>query len=569
MNFEDATKYLMKTDNLFSVSKRYINNVEYKVLKNIPKNLIELLTYAENKLSGKTYIVYNDRRITFDDYLNKVNLLSKCLVGRYKISPGDRVAIAMRNCPEYLICLMGIIKAGGVAVLLNAWWTSEELKYGFKDSGALLSFVDPERHSRIKRFKGELNLTEILVSSEYESSRNFKSENFEQLISEKYSFPDFPKLNLKETDEFAIMYSSGSTGHPKGVVLTHIGAMNAIFSWKMFIEISKLTTNGSRSSLDFEPAILCATPLFHVTASHPTFFLSLAIGAKIVLMHKWNPYIALELIKKENVTRFLGVPTMTADMANANKELSLELPSLHYLGSGGAKRPENQVQEQSDIFPKASLASGWGMTETNALGLGVIGEDYLKRPYSTGKLYPPIQELKIIDPLGAEVAKGSAGELCIKSVTNMKGYLNKESETKKILNEGWLRTGDQAKVDEEGFVTIIGRFKEIIIRGGENISCLEVEQVLHAFPDICEACVFPVPDERLGEDVGCLIYLYPKATLMLEDLRKFVAKRLSKFKNPKNFWISLNPLPRGATDKIDKKLILELCVKKGKFTQLN
>ena len=151
----------------------------------------------------------------------------------------------------------------------------------------------------------------------------------------------------------------------------------------------------------------------------------------------------------------------------------------------------------------------------------------------------------------------------------MKGYLNKESETKKILNEGWLRTGDQAKVDEEGFVTIIGRFKEIIIRGGENISCLEVEQVLHAFPDICEACVFPVPDERLGEDVGCLIYLYPKATLMLEDLRKFVAKRLSKFKNPKNFWISRNPLPRGATDKIDKKLISELCVKKGKFTQLN
>ena len=569
MNFEAATKYLMETDNLFSVRKKYINNVEYKVLKNIPKNLIELLTYAENMLSGKTYIVHGDRRITFDDYLNKVNALSKCLVDKYKICPGDRVAIAMRNCPEYLICLMGIIKAGGVAVLLNAWWTSEELKYGFKDSGALLTFVDPERYSRIKKFRNELKLTEIIVSSNHENSDNFHCDNFEELISKKDTFLDSTRLSLKETDEFAIMYSSGSTGRPKGVVLTHIGAMNAIFSWKMFIEISKMTSKGPRNSSDFDPAILCATPLFHVTASHPTFFLSLAIGAKIVLMHKWDPYIALKLIEKENVTRFLGVPTMTADMANANKELLLELPSLHYLGSGGAKRPENQVQEQSDIFPKASLASGWGMTETNALGLGVIGEDYLRRPYSTGKLYPPIQELKIIDSLGAEVAKGTAGELCIKSVTNMKGYLNKESETKEILNEGWLRTGDQAKVDEEGFVTIIGRFKEIIIRGGENISCLEVEQALHAFPVICEACVFPVPDERLGEDVGCLIYLYPKATLILEDLRKFVAKRLSKFKNPKNFWISLNPLPRGATDKIDKKLIAELCVKKDKFTQLN
>ena len=277
MNFEAATKYLMETDNLFSVRKKYINNVEYKVLKNIPKNLIELLTYAENMLSGKTYVVHGDRRITFDDYLNKVNALSKCLVDKYKICPGDRVAIAMRNCPEYLICLMGIIKAGGVAVLLNAWWTSEELKYGFKDSGALLTFVDPERYSRIKKFRNELKLTEIIVSSNHENSDNFHCDNFEELISKKDTFLDSPRLNLKETDEFAIMYSSGSTGHPKGVVLTHIGAMNAIFSWKMFIEISKLTAKSLRSSYDFEPAILCATPLFHVTASHPTFFLSLAM----------------------------------------------------------------------------------------------------------------------------------------------------------------------------------------------------------------------------------------------------------------------------------------------------
>ncbi len=569
MNFEAATKYVMETEKLFATEKRVINGIEYKVLQNIPKNLIELLTYAKKTLSGKTYIVCDKKRITFDDYTDKVDIISKALTRKYKIEKGDRVAVLMRNCPEYLISLMAIIKVGGVAVLLNGWWTSEELKYGFNDSGARLVFVDPERHTRIQKFKNEMGLEEIVIDTKKSKSKNLYDEIFDNLLSDKRNTLNFNEVSIEENDEFAIMYSSGSTGNPKGVILTHIGALNAIFSWKMFIEISKLTSKKITNVSKYEPAILCATPLFHVTASHPTFFLSLAIGAKIVLLNKWDPDKALKLIKKENITRFLGVPTMTADMAQANKKLFLKLPSLHYLGSGGAKRPETQVKEQSDIFPSTSLASGWGMTETNALGLGIIGEDYKKKPYSAGRLYPPIQELKIIDTNGKEVEIGQSGELCVKSIANMKGYLNKEEESRNILNNGWLKTGDKAVVDEEGCVTIVGRFKEIIIRGGENISCLEIEQVIHAFPGICEASVFSVPAERLGEEVGTLIYLYPDTDFILQDLRNFISERLAKFKNPKFFWRSLNPLPKGGTDKIDKTQIRELCVNKSAFIKLN
>ena len=569
MEYEAAVKYLKENNDLYQIENKVFGGVSYKVLSNIPKCLPDLLEYASPMLSGKTYIVYDKRRISYEQFLININKIAHSLINNFRIKKGDKVAIVMRNYPEYLMCLMGIIRAGGVAVLLNAWWTENELLYGFKDSGAKLAFVDLERYQRLKRVQKDLHLNLILISPELKPKKNTTFYCFEEILNEdKPSHsPNLPKV--EGSDEFAIMYSSGSTSFPKGVVLTNIGALNAIFSWKMFVEVHKLMNHKTEIKSDFEPAILCATPLFHVTASHPTFFLSLALGAKIVLMHKWDPQIALKLIDQEKITRFLGVPTMTADMTLANKSMQLKIPSLQYLGSGGAKRPAAQVSEQAIAFPNASLASGWGMTETNALGLGCIGYDYIRKPYSTGRLYPPIQQMKIIDQSGNEVQVGAAGELCVKSIANMKEYLNNESSTQATINGGWLRTGDKARVDGEGFVTILGRLKEVIIRGGENISCSEVEEVLYRYSSILEASVFAVPDDRFGEEVGALLFINPNSNINLQDLKKFLDLELAKFKHPKYHWISNSPLPRGGTDKINKTLIRELCVNKDYFSKLS
>ena len=566
MDYTAAVEYLQRSDALFHVEKRELNGVFYKVMPNIPKSLLELLEYAEPKLINKTYIVSGSERITYESFLHLINKTANSLVGTFGLSKGDKVAIAMKNCPEYLICLMGIIKAGGIAVLLNAWWTTEELEYGFRNSGAKIAFTDEERSQRIKIFQEKLEINLILVGLDKKINTLFI--NFPDFISGENSKASNTLPSVGDVDEFAIMYSSGSTSYPKGVVLTHIGALNATFSWKMFTEISKLMENESNKVAKFDPAILCATPLFHVTASHPTFFLSLALGAKLVLMHKWDPKKALKLINYEKITRFLGVPTMTSDLTIANQRLKMTLPSLSFLGSGGAKRPANQVQEQSTAFPQASLASGWGMTETNALGLGSIGKEYLNKPHSTGRLYPPIQEMKIIDRYGTEVSTGVAGELCVKSIANMKGYHNNKEDTDKILNKGWLRTGDKAAVDKDGFVTIIGRFKEIIIRGGENISCLEIEEILYNYPKIIEVSIFAVPQNRYGEEVGALIFIDPKTQFVLTDFIQFLCENLAKFKHPKHIWITTDPLPKGTTDKIDKKHIKKLCIESKTFRRL-
>ena len=559
---DQAAETVISTNPTFAVHNVEIRGVTYKAFKNTPENLRDMLKRAaEPQDNGNAdYLVFYDRRWTYSEYCRDIRKLTDVLQRIFNVQKGQPVAIAMRNCPELLQLMMAISSLGGIAVLLNAWWTTEELEYALQDSQAKLIFADADRLTRLTPLKDALGLT--LVGAGNGDAQT--SPGFSELMADA-SDAGWPDVEIQTDDDFAIVYSSGTTGHPKGVVLTHRGAINAVYSWLMQGEIAPLVDPPEPDAPEPpRPSYLVMTPLFHVTATHPLFLLSHVAGAKLTVMDKWDADEAVCLIDREQVTRLVGVPTQTADLRLAAERAGSSLASLEFIGSGGAKRPAAQVAELVETFPTANVATGWGMTETNANGIGLAGPEYVDRPGVAGRLFPPVQELRFLDDEGREVPQGEVGEITVKSPCNMRCYLNKPDATSEVFRDGWLRTGDLGFIDPDGFVTIVDRKKNIIIRGGENIACLDVEGALHRHPAVAEACAFAIPHDRLGEVVGAAVQLKPGERTLVGDLQSFLTDHIAKFKIPEQIWFWDTPLPRGATDKLDRRGIRQTCLKQLK-----
>ena len=556
---DEAIDYLCQSDRRFHKSAIEQHGITYPVFTHAPGTVIDML--RQNRAAHgdglDDYLVYENERWSYDSFCHDVCVLAERLKSEFGMAQGDRVAVAMRNFPEMLLLLLAIPAAGGVVVLLNGWWTTSELEYALDDCGAKLAFADEERFDRLLPLKESRALSLVAVRFEQEGFSTYRPEGKTGPV-----VVHWPEDAPNPDDDFAIMYSSGTTGEPKGVVLTHRGAVAASYSWLMSAAIAPLMMDPqTRAQRVVRPqSLLIVTPLFHVTATHPMFLLSIPLGAKVTLMYKWDPLKAADLIENEQVTRFLGVPTQTEDLLQAIEGSDRNLDTLSFLSSGGAKRPAAQVKPLQDRFPQAAIASGWGMTETNGLGLGISGPTYLARPEAAGQPYPCLQEVKIVDEEGDTLPLGEVGELTVKSIANMRCYLNKPEATREVLQNGWLRTGDLAQMDDEGFVTIVDRKKNIIIRGGENIACLEVEGALHKHPDIIEAVVFSVPHARLGEAVGAAVQTGPDASLTEDAVGRFLSEHLAAFKIPAHYWFSSDPLARGATGKTDRKSIQAACL---------
>jgi long-chain acyl-CoA synthetase len=558
MTPEEAVRHVVTTNPTFALHEVDVRGVTFKAFKNIPPNVPGLLAagWAQHGDGQLEYLAYEDESQTYAEFTSGVNKLAHAMRDELGLGQGDRVAVAMRNYPDLLMSVLAISSIGGIVVFLNAWWTSEELDYALRDSEAKVVFADGPRMERLQPLKEALGLTLISVRD----AKGHGAFDIDALI-EGAKAGTAPEVTIDTDDDFAIMYSSGTTGSPKGVVQTHRGAVNAVFSWLMQSVIAPLIDPPEPDApAALRPSALVVTPLFHVTATHPLFLLSLPAGAKITLMRKWDAAEAVRLMRDNTITRFLGVPTQSAELMQAARAMGETLPAMDYLGAGGAKRPGAQVAQLAETFPNAGVATGWGMTETNALGIGMIGDDYVARPESAGKLHPPVQALRMLDDNGNDVALGELGEITVKSPANMRCYLNKPDATAETLQDGWLRTGDLGVLDADGYVTILDRKKNIIIRGGENIACLDVEGALHRHPDVLEAAAFSVPDARLGEAVGAAVQLKEGALISRDEMARFLETHIAKFKIPAHLWIQHGALIRGATDKIDRRAICASCL---------
>jgi len=547
---EQATEAVLAAGAPFAVAPQTVRGVDYPrvfALSNMSLREVLALKTAEHK--DKTFLVYEGERQTTGEVWAKSMRFANWLKAQ-GIGQGHRVAIAMRNYPEWCVAYLGIVCAGATVVPLNAWWQAEELRYGVEKSQAKLVVVDAKRAEMMQPYKEECGLTFIAGREDVPS----QDVHMHAILADDNLSMEMPQDPIDPDSDYCLLFTSGSTGHPKGALLTHRGVLSAVLSWSFLLAVLDHLRPEAKIAPE-NPGMLLSLPLFHVTGLHSMFLLGYLAGRKLVFTYRWDAKQAVQIIKEEKLTNFLGVPTMAYDLIKAAEPGELE--TLVDIGTGGAKRPEAQVSLQNERFPAINASSGYGLTETNALGTHIALGDYLKVPSSTGRAIPPVTEIAAFAEDGTRLPDGELGEICIKSPANMRGYLDNEEATAAAFHpDGWFRTGDVGLVDEEGYVIIKDRLKDMIIRGGENISCLEVENALHEVEGVDEVAVFAVPHEKLGEVVGAVIY--GKDEVDLKALRDHAASQLAAFKVPTRIWRSPTMLPRGSTGKIDKKVIRQV-----------
>ena len=575
---DQAIALLSAPGSPYALERKVIDGIELTVFAHAPRNLAEL--YAWSSIHDqRTMLVYEDERYSYQEVRQRIANLAHHLRNTLEIGKGDRVALAMRNYPEWCFVYCAVTTIGAVVVPLNAWWTSAELRYGLRDSGARMLVVDGERLERILPDLDQLDGLRVFAAR-VEGSVPDGVQDLAPLLNGEHAAP---VVEIDADDNATIMYTSGSTGNPKGVVSTHRAIISAVFTWE-FVMFARLLSAGelpqaavdkflawlrrgpeaiTTRPLDLPQASMLVTvPLFHVTGCNVQFLPAFRNGRKVVMMHKWNPERALELIEREGITDFSGVPTMSWELVNSPNFKKRDTSTLRSLSAGGASRPPEHVKKLKDQAQHALPSTGYGMTETNSLGAAIGGEDYLARPASVGKALPPLVELKVVDEHGRALPVNEEGEICIKGACNMRGYWNQSGETEKTVRNGWIHTGDLGRIDSEGFLFITGRAKDIVIRGGENISCPEVEHVLYEHPAVFEAAVYGIPDARLGEVLVATVRVKDGMEITPDEVKAHIASRLALFKVPAHVWLQHSELPRIASGKADKRGLRKAAVER-------
>ena len=535
--------------------------------KNGPKSLVDIWQAAD-AYAARTFIVSGGDRITFDAFRRAAYAVAKALVAA-GAAKGDRVAVLMRNQPEWVVAFYGAALAGAIATPLNAWWSSAELTYAINQSGATLALFDEERYARMKKAIADCaGLRRGFVSGLLEDSdlpANFA--RFETITGPVAAWAELPPagappVDVSPEDGATLYYTSGTSGKPKGALANHRAVTTPVFA-SLLSQVRACLRRGEApptpSPDDPQKVYLLAIPMFHVTGCFSALNVSICIGARLVILGKWDASEALRLIEKEGATSIGGVPTVAWQVLEHPDRVKYDLSSVDAITYGGAPAAPELVRRLAESFPTAQIGSGWGMTETCATFTHHMGEDYLERPYSCGPA-TPVGEMKIVDADGHMLPPGEIGELLVCGPHVVEGYWNMPEETAATFADGWLRTGDLARIDAEGFCTIVDRAKDVIIRGGENIYSVEVEDVLYRHPAIMDAALVPIAHQTLGEEAGAVVTLKPGTDASEDELKAHVARHLAPFKIPARVITYHEPLPRNANGKILKKELRSLFV---------
>ncbi len=536
-----------------------VRGVPMREFANAPATMRDVWAMAQAH-GDALYIVYEDEHHTYAEVDAQVRALASVLVADYGVGRGDRVAVAMRNYPEWIVAYWAIVSIGAAVVGMNAWWTPTEMAYGLSDSRPKLLIADSERVANVvkvlDKVRAERPLPIIAVRNDGELPDD--AANWNAIVDPTNAPEAIPQVAIEPDDDATIFYTSGTTGFPKGAQLTHRGSVTNLMNLAFMQAWSNAVLAARHPELveEVDPSAraisLSPTPLFHVTACncglHP---LTLA-GGTIVLMYKWDAGRALELIEREKINRSGGVPVMSRELLAHPDFETRDVSSLVSLSGGGAQLQPDLVEK---IGAKGRTpGTGYGLTETHGIVTAVSAKFFADKPESCGPVVPTL-DVKLVDDNGSDLTPGEdvVGQLCVRGSVVIKGYLNKPDETADAIRDGWFNTGDIARIDDEGFIFIVDRAKDMVLRGGENIYCSEVESALFEHPDILENVVFGVPDERLGEIVGACIVTAPGTIIDEAELAAFVADRLSKFKVPERWWFRTDSLPRNANGKFLKR----------------
>ncbi|PKP81647.1 MAG: AMP-dependent synthetase [Alphaproteobacteria bacterium HGW-Alphaproteobacteria-18] len=520
-----------------------------RIYKNAPASVrdvwLSTLQFAE-----RPYLVYQDERLTFGQAHKQVNAVAAWLAAQ-GVKPGDRVAVAMRNYPEWMLIYWACVSTGIAVVGMNAWWTTEEMAYALSDSAPKVVFLDAERLDRVKE-RPEMAAGMKLVGVRL-AAPEANVTPWADVLAHGGAMPD---VAVDPDSDACIFYTSGTTGNPKGAQLTQRGCVANLFNMMYAGASSALAVERATGVAPPEtppiPVTLITTPLFHVTANNCGAYATTAAGGTLVLMYRWDAGEALRIIARERVSSMSGVPVMARELINHPDFTTTDTSSLVALAGGGAQVPPDLVQKIEAQVSTARPSTGYGMTETCGIITSVSGDFFVDKPDSAGPAMPNF-EAKCVDDDGNTVAPGQVGELWVKGSSVIKGYINRPDATAASITDGWLHTGDIARIDEDGFIFIVDRKKDMVLRGGENIYCAEVESAVYRHSGIAECCVFGVPDERLGEEVGVAVVLKTGETLSADELRAHCGVIMAKHKVPRYIWFLDEPLPRNASGKFLKR----------------
>ena len=545
---------------MFAMERKNIMERDVLIYKNAPPSLREAWQLAAGH-GDKDYLVYEDERWTYNEVQKETASIANWLFAQ-GVEPGDRVAIAMRNFPEWMKAYWACVSVGITVVGMNAWWVPSEMQYAIDDAAPKILIADKERIAHFTELRTAFPAIKV-VQVRMDNAPEWTTP-WSDLLAQG---GEMPEVSVDPDADACIFYTSGTTGFPKGAQLTHRGCVHNIMNMMFWNEVQKLVVAKKdpeaaaaaveKAATAPQPAGLITTPLFHVTANNCGAHSMTLAGGKIVTMRKWDAGEALKIVEQEKISTLGGVPVMVRELLGHPDRDKYDLSSLSALSAGGAQFQPDLVNRVDSEVKSARPSTGYGMTELCGIITLNAADFFVAKPASCGPAMPTF-DVRVVDENGNDVPQGQTGEIWARGPQVIKGYINRpEATAESITDGGWLHTGDIGYVDDDGFIFLVDRAKDMVLRGGENVYCAEVETAIFHHHAVAETTVFGVPDDRLGEEVGAAIVIKEGETLNAEEIRAFCKERLAGYKIPRYIWILDKPLPRNASGKFLKREVKE------------